>query len=158
MIDRNSPRVLFSVRPNSDNNSGNRRTAGLVLYCFFALNLLLFQADARYEMTTSVKAQMKFLEELDSLERKRHDEVQRGVLLRAAKVDNVFAKWFCVILFSRALSHYLSDHSGVVAYLLWHCWLIIYVNCMFDTHSVYVTCNSYWCHGIATSVNKISEL
>jgi len=48
--------------------------------------LCLLQADARYETTTSVKAQMKFLEELDSLERKRHEEVQRGVLLRAAKV------------------------------------------------------------------------
>ena len=46
------------------------------------------QADPHYEATTSVKAQMKFLEELDSLERKRHEEVQRGVLLRAAKVDS----------------------------------------------------------------------
>ena len=33
---------------------------------------------------------MKFLEELDSLERKRHEEVQRGVLLRAAKVCSTF--------------------------------------------------------------------
>jgi len=46
----------------------------------------LLQADPRYESTTSVKSQMKFLEELDSLERKRHEEEQRGVLLRAAKV------------------------------------------------------------------------
>ena len=28
---------------------------------------------------------MKFLSELESLERKRHEEVERGVLLRAAK-------------------------------------------------------------------------
>jgi len=47
------------------------------------------QADSRYEATTSVKTQIKFLEELDSLERKRHEEVQRGVLLRAAKVDSI---------------------------------------------------------------------
>jgi len=39
---------------------------------------------------------MKFLEELDSLERKRHEEVQRGVLLRAAKVNCMFVNnfWF----------------------------------------------------------------
>jgi len=52
-----------------------------VLYC-----TSFVQADPRYETATSVKAQIKFLEELDSLERKRHEEVQRGVLLRAAKV------------------------------------------------------------------------
>jgi len=53
------------------------------------------QADPRYETTTSVKSQIKFLEELDSLERKRHEEVQRGVLLRAAKVDTFPRFFFC---------------------------------------------------------------
>jgi len=51
------------------------------------------QADPRYETATSVKTQIKFLEELDSLERKRHEEVQRGVLLRAAKVVIVFVQF-----------------------------------------------------------------
>ena len=59
-------------------------TAGLNVQ--IAWELCLMQADPRYETTTSVKTQIKFLEELDSLERKRHEEVQRGVLLRAAKV------------------------------------------------------------------------
>lgn len=46
------------------------------------------QTDARFEITGEVKTQIKFLSELDSLERKRHEEVERGVLLRAAKVLN----------------------------------------------------------------------
>jgi len=45
------------------------------------------QTDLRYEVTSEVKSQMKFLAELDSLERKRHEEVERGVLMRAAKVS-----------------------------------------------------------------------
>ena len=45
-----------------------------------------FQNDHRFETTTEVKPQLKFLEEVDALERKRHEEVERGVLLRAAKV------------------------------------------------------------------------
>jgi len=65
----------------------------------YQLLTVFLQADPRYETTTSVKAQMKFLEELDSLERKRHEEVQRGVLLRAAKVDCVFVHFpvFCLV-------------------------------------------------------------
>jgi len=35
---------------------------------------------------SEAKVQVKFMEELDSMERKRHEEVERGVLLRAAKV------------------------------------------------------------------------
>jgi hypothetical protein len=41
--------------------------------------------DPRYEMTSDVRGQIKFLEELDKAEQKRHEEVEREILIRAAK-------------------------------------------------------------------------
>lgn len=41
--------------------------------------------DKRFDATHDVRSQLKFLEELDKLERKKHDDSEREVLLKAAK-------------------------------------------------------------------------
>lgn len=43
------------------------------------------QADPRYEVSQDVRAQLKCLEEVDRAERKRHEEQERELLIRAAK-------------------------------------------------------------------------
>lgn len=45
----------------------------------------IIKADPRYEVTKDVRGQIKFLEELDKAEQKRHEEQEREMLMRAAK-------------------------------------------------------------------------
>ncbi|XP_072169286.1 transcription initiation factor TFIID subunit 4B-like isoform X1 [Diadema setosum] len=47
--------------------------------------LEIYRNDARYQVMNDVRSQMKFFEQLDTLERKRRDEQEREILLRAAK-------------------------------------------------------------------------
>ncbi|XP_074645985.1 transcription initiation factor TFIID subunit 4B-like [Tubulanus polymorphus] len=47
--------------------------------------LEIYKIDQRYEATSEVKSQLKFVDELDKLEKKRHEEHEREKLLRAAK-------------------------------------------------------------------------
>ena len=60
----------------------------------------LLQNNSKYEITSETKAQMRFLSELDSLERKRLEDTERETLLRMAKVTvwphfNVFVLTAC---------------------------------------------------------------
>lgn len=43
------------------------------------------KADKRYEITRNIRGQIKCLEEIDKVERKKQDEMERELLLRAAK-------------------------------------------------------------------------
>ncbi|XP_065219869.1 transcription initiation factor TFIID subunit 4 isoform X2 [Planococcus citri] len=43
------------------------------------------KADKNYEISHDIRGQLRCLEELDKVERKRHDEMERELLLRAAK-------------------------------------------------------------------------
>ncbi|XP_017043306.1 transcription initiation factor TFIID subunit 4 isoform X3 [Drosophila ficusphila] len=45
----------------------------------------VIKLDPRYEAAKDVRGQIKFLEELDKAEQKRHEELEREMLLRAAK-------------------------------------------------------------------------
>ncbi|ALC43386.1 Taf4 [Drosophila busckii] len=45
----------------------------------------VIKLDPRYEQAKDVRGQIKFLEELDKAEQKRHEELEREMLLRAAK-------------------------------------------------------------------------
>lgn len=62
-------------------------TSCLHLLTFLDENYIFFllQIDPRYEITKDVRGQIKFLEELDKAEQKRHEEQEREMLMRAAK-------------------------------------------------------------------------
>lgn len=45
-----------------------------------------FQGSDRYIVSSDTRAQLRFLEKLDQLEKQRKDEEEREVLLRAVKV------------------------------------------------------------------------
>lgn len=52
---------------------------------FLSTGFVRTQVDPRYEVTKDVRGQIKFLEELDKAEQKRHEEQEREMLMRAAK-------------------------------------------------------------------------
>lgn len=49
--------------------------------------MLCFQDDERYEQASDVRAQLKFFEQLDQIEKQRKDEQEREILMRAAKAS-----------------------------------------------------------------------
>lgn len=49
------------------------------------LDMSMKSSDS-YEMTNDVKSQIKFIEELDKIEKKKKDEAEREKLMKAAKV------------------------------------------------------------------------
>ena len=48
-----------------------------------------YRMEPHYEMTSDVRLQLKFLEELNKLEKKRHEDQEREILLRAIKVGKI---------------------------------------------------------------------
>ncbi len=46
-----------------------------------------WQEDGNYEQSSDVRAQLKFFEQLDQLEKQRKEEQEREILLKAAKVQ-----------------------------------------------------------------------
>lgn len=47
--------------------------------------LINFKDDEHYKACSDVKGQLKFLQELDQIEKKKHDEAERDILMRAMK-------------------------------------------------------------------------
>merc|ERR1719346_446849 len=45
----------------------------------------IIRSEGNYEVSQDIKQQLRFLEELDKMEKKRHEEAERELLLRAAK-------------------------------------------------------------------------
>ena len=52
---------------------------------FFGVNFEMLDVLGNYEVTQDIKQQLRFLEDLDKMEKKRHEEAERELLLRAAK-------------------------------------------------------------------------
>lgn len=48
--------------------------------------MFIFQNNPNYEIVQDVKGQAQFLQELDRIEKRRHEEQEREVLIKAAKV------------------------------------------------------------------------
>ena len=45
----------------------------------------VIKTEGNYDVTQDIKQQLRFLEDLDKMEKKRHEEAERELLLRAAK-------------------------------------------------------------------------
>lgn len=58
----------------------------LLVLCTPDISLSVHQEDGLYEQVSDVRAQLKFFEQLDRLERQRKEEQEREILLKAAKV------------------------------------------------------------------------
>lgn len=54
-----------------------------LIFLFISFN---FQEDERYEQVSDARAQLKFFEQLDQMEKQRKEEQEREILLKAAKV------------------------------------------------------------------------
>lgn len=74
--------------------TGSHSRAGVIYSVLFPplhlSDLLIYsfihQEDERYEQVGDVRAQLKFFEQLDQLEKQRKEEQEREILLKAAKV------------------------------------------------------------------------
>ena len=66
------------------------------------LNLLIvfcaLQEDIHHEACSDVKNQLKFLQELNQIEKRKHDEEEREILLKVAKVTNCYSNLHRLVL------------------------------------------------------------
>lgn len=54
------------------------------------LCVFLLQDEEHHEQTSDVRAQLKFFEQLERLEKQRKDDEEREILLKVAKVGSAF--------------------------------------------------------------------
>lgn len=57
---------------------------------WLSITTFSFQGSDKYIISSDTRAQLRFLEKLDHLEKQRKDEEEREMLLRAAKVRTPF--------------------------------------------------------------------
>lgn len=89
------------------------------LICVFACPCVA-QEDARFEQVTDVRAQLKFFEQLDQLEKQRKEEQEREILMKAAKVQHTHTR-------ARTYSFILEQQMCSVT----HCVLHEHISCLY---------------------------
>ena len=81
--------IYSSNLANFSSASGNPELVKVTVFLTVdSLNYVVtLQTEHKYACSQEVRGQLKFLEELDRLEKKKHEEQEREVLLRAVKVS-----------------------------------------------------------------------
>lgn len=84
--------ITFKVIINSIHLRASETCCHLLHFYSSCLTFLSFlasfilQEEERYEQVSDVRAQLKFFEQLDQMEKQRKEEQEREILLKAAKV------------------------------------------------------------------------
>lgn len=73
------------------------------------------QEDARFEQVTDVRAQLKFFEQLDQLEKQRKEEQEREILMKAAKVTHTHTPVYIRATDVLLLKHAFHEHTHTLS-------------------------------------------
>ena len=78
---------VYGVKTVRDSRAspGSHQVRRLVVIKKISVVIKYFSNSGNYEVTQDIKQQLRFLEDLDKMEKKRHEEAERELLLRAAK-------------------------------------------------------------------------